>query len=1037
MQLVSRVLDSGCTPEDACKESPELLAEVREQLRRIRSIDMRVEELFPESPSGDAHGAADEAAESSSGAGRLPQVPGHEVLSVLGRGGMGVVYEARHVRLNRTVAVKMLLAGTHTDAASSKRFMREAEAVAALRHPNIVQVHEVGEHDGLPYFTMELIEGGSLSQKLKASTLEPREAASLVAILADAVEFAHAHGIVHRDLKPANVLLTSEGVPKLVDFGLARRFEADSSLTRTDALLGTPNYMAPEQAQGGSRAIGPAADVYALGAILFATLTGRPPFTGDAWALTLRRVIEDEPTPPSRLNTRIPRDLETICLKCLSKDPARRYVTAADLASDLRRFVRGEPIRARPVGVVERAAKWVRRRPAQATIAAGATLAVLALAGAWLWLSVQRAAIERAAEEDLREVDRSVATASWVAARTAVERASARLATAGSSDLAGRVAQAARELDLVDRLDAIRMQQATVTQGRLDRDLNRSAADSAYRGAFRELGFAALPGHAAEAAARIRSSRIRAVLVPAVDSWAACVIGDDALRDALLEVVRLADPDPTGWRDCVRDASNWNDKEALADLMESAPASAESIQLLLALAEHVILAGGDAKPLLTRIQQEHPADFWACTTLGRVLLIEHSPATVGYFQAALATRPDSAVARTNLAAALGSAGRFDESIVQAREAILIDPSLGYAYATLGRSLSNKGALKEAAANLMTAIRIDPSAGATETRCNLGRCLLETGRIDDSVAELRAAVHLDPRSCVAQYGLGYALYTAGFVDEASDHFRRSIALEPGYAAPRESLGYLLQATGRLDEAIESLQEAARLKPNSAPLRQTLIGALITRGRFDDAHKESELLIQGTPTGDLGRPRADVVARHSQLVAELAADLAAVENGTRVPKDGAECLAFADLFRARRDYAKAVGYFARAFEAHFGTPYQVIDGYWRTFDAARCAALAGAIGDDGDGASSDERKAWRALALAWLRQQLQGHETLFARGGLGSHRLLLMSLVEWKVDPDLAALRDDALLERLPEDEQASWRELWRDVDALSQRARSSD
>ena len=249
--------------------------------------------------------------------------------------------------------------------------------------------------------------------------------------------------------------------------------------------------------------------------------------------------------------------------------------------------------------------------------------------------------------------------------------------------------------------------------------------------------------------------------------------------------------------------------------------------------------------------------------------------------------------------------------------------------------------------------------------------------------------------------------------------------------------MLQATGRLDEAIESLQEAARLKPNSAPLRQTLIGALITRGRFDDAHKESELLIQGTPTGDLGRPRADVVARHSQLVAELAADLAAVENGTRVPKDGAECLAFADLFRARRDYAKAVGYFARAFEAHFGTPYQVIDGYWRTFDAARCAALAGAIGDDGDGASSDERKAWRALALAWLRQQLQGHETLFARGGLGSHRLLLMSLVEWKVDPDLAALRDDALLERLPEDEQASWRELWRDVDALSQRARSSD
>src|SRR5262245_46442730 len=203
MQLVSRVLDSGCTPEEACKDTPELLAEVREKLRKIRSVDAELEGLFPETPSALPHEA-----EHSDSMDELPHVPGHQVLSVLGHGGMGVVYEARHLRLNRTVAVKMLLGGAHTDRVGLKRLLREAEAVAALHHPNIVQVHEVGDHDGLPYFTMELVEGGSLREKLGEEPLEVREAAALVATLAEAMEVAHASGIVHRDLKPANVLLT-------------------------------------------------------------------------------------------------------------------------------------------------------------------------------------------------------------------------------------------------------------------------------------------------------------------------------------------------------------------------------------------------------------------------------------------------------------------------------------------------------------------------------------------------------------------------------------------------------------------------------------------------------------------------------------------------------------------------------------------------------------------------------------------------------------------------------------------------------------
>ncbi|HVS40268.1 MAG TPA: protein kinase [Gemmataceae bacterium] len=315
----------------------------------------------------------------------LPTVRGYEIKEELGKGGMGVVYRAWQAGLNRTVALKMILAGPLADEHEVERFRREAEAVAAMQHPHIVQIHEVGEADGRPYLALEFCGGGALSRKLAAGPLPADEAAALAETLARTVHAVHLRKIIHRDLKPANILLGDGGEPKITDFGLAKKLDADGR-TPTEAILGTPSYMAPEQAkQGGAPEVGPAADIYALGAILYECLTGRPPFKAATIVDTLLQVVHDDPAPPRHLQSRTPRDLDTICLKCLQKDPRRRYATAEALADDLGRFRRREPITARPIGPLGRAVKWARRRPAVAGLLAAlaAVIGVASAAGAW------------------------------------------------------------------------------------------------------------------------------------------------------------------------------------------------------------------------------------------------------------------------------------------------------------------------------------------------------------------------------------------------------------------------------------------------------------------------------------------------------------------------------------------------------------------------------------------------------------------------------------------------------------------------------
>jgi serine/threonine protein kinase len=315
-------------------------------------------------------------------AGPMRSLGDYEVLAELGRGGMGVVYKARQISLNRLVALKMILDAEHAGPDMLARFRTEAEAVARLQHPNIIQIHEVGEDNGRPFFALEYIVGASLANRLAGTPLPPREAAQLVETLARAMQAAHERDIVHRDLKPANVLLAGapdtpigQCTPKITDFGLAKKLGDTAGQTASGAIMGTPSYMAPEQAGGQSKQVGPAADVYALGAILYELLTGRPPFKAATAMDTLLQVLSEEPVPPSRLQPRLARDLETICLKCLEKHGRKRYGSAVALADDLRRFLVGEPIVARRVGQLERVSKWAKRRPALAGLLAVSVLA--------------------------------------------------------------------------------------------------------------------------------------------------------------------------------------------------------------------------------------------------------------------------------------------------------------------------------------------------------------------------------------------------------------------------------------------------------------------------------------------------------------------------------------------------------------------------------------------------------------------------------------------------------------------------------------
>jgi WD40 repeat protein/serine/threonine protein kinase len=395
----------------------------------------------------------------------LPAVPGYEVLDEVGRGGMGVIYRARQIKVNRTVALKMILSGHVASAAEVQRFRIEAENGASLDHPHIVPIYEVGEHRGQPYFSMKLIDGDSLARQVPRFTTDHRAAARLLAQVARAVEHAHQRGILHRDLKPGNVLIDREGQPHVTDFGLSKRVSDTTGITETGSILGTASYMSPEMAAGQTRHLTTAADVYSLGAILYELLTGRPPFQGETFLATLRMVQDREPERPRRLNPHLGRELESICLKCLEKDPQRRYGSTAALADDLERWLDGKVISVRPVSSAERCWRWCRRNPYLAAVSGLAISSLVSVTVLSALFALHSSQTADALRRERGETEKALNESRRLSAGLALDRG-LRLAekgdVEGQPDVAAGLLWMARALEIAPP-DAVDLQQAIRT----------------------------------------------------------------------------------------------------------------------------------------------------------------------------------------------------------------------------------------------------------------------------------------------------------------------------------------------------------------------------------------------------------------------------------------------------------------------------------------------------------------------------------------------------------------------------------------------
>jgi eukaryotic-like serine/threonine-protein kinase len=1092
LRLLDEILELGKTPDEVCRDCPELLPEVRQRWQQFQFVDAQVRTLFPGFATRRNAGnpytpRLDKGGHAWAPVDKLPDIEGYEVQSVLGRGGMGVVFRARHLRLDRLIALKMMLDDAYAGPRDRDRFQREAEAVARLRHPNVVQIHDIGDADGRPYFTMELVDGGSLAEKLAGTPLPSREAAELAATLAGAVQAAHDCGIVHRDLKPGNVLLTSDGMAKITDFGLARQLNDGARLTQTGAAVGTPSYMAPEQANGQPDEVGPAVDVYALGAILYELLTGRPPFKGATAAETIHQVIFQEPAPPSRLNDQAPRDLETICLKCLQKDSRRRYESAVAFGEDLARFLRGEAIAARPEGFVARLARRVRRRPALSAAVTISSLLLFVLFGGGLWVLSERsadrrakdaadAATEQAAERDVEEMIQWLNESSWPQARAALERAKGRVGDRGSAKLKQQIDQGQRDIELGLQLDAIVLSAY---------DLRGAIADTLqtdkFVAAFRDFGFGEVHDDPKVVAARIRESHIRTALVVALDQWISFT-GDSSRVKWILDVLQWADPDSTDWRARAGDPANWTDEKSFAKLLATAPIAARAIPILLA--SDTEMEGGalDTIPRLKQIQAAYPGDLRVNLFLGEKLALSGSHGeAIRYFQAVLAVRPSSASGNDSLGQSLHGLGRNKEAVEQLDLALKLAPTSLSIRAHLVSVLWQLGRDADAEVHLKHILAIEPAYLGRDRR--LRTALIQRGRVDEAVFAWKVAIDAYPQHDM-RYGYAeYCLFLgleedyrrerrvlAGFGNHpllspflaeriaracllrplASEELRLAGALaEQAVAADRSKYAgaypYFCFAQGlaeyrqgcslgkdggvRLDLAISAMRGDASKVLGPAP-RLVLAMALHQKGQAAEARKTLAAAVASHDWRAVRVQNQDDWTYHvlrREAESQILPDLPNFLEGKYEPKDNDERLAFLGVSQFQNRQRAVARLYVNAFAADpiLASDLKVNHGHV----AARAAALVG-CGRGADAARADEaeRTSWRKQALTWLRADLAAQVAILDRDPVANGPAIRQVLTRWQSEPELACVRETVELDRLHPDERKEFAAFWADLAA---------
>jgi serine/threonine protein kinase/Flp pilus assembly protein TadD len=905
-----------------------------------------------------------------------------------------------------------------------------------------------------------------------------RTAARLGQQAAEALHHAHELGVVHRDVKPGNLLLDDRGNVWVTDFGLAH-LPTEASLTLSGDLVGTVRYMSPEQALAQRVGIDHRTDIYSLGATLYEMLTLRPVFAGSDRQQLLRQIAFNDPVPPRRVNKAVPAELETVVLKALEKRPEERYASAQELADDLGRFLKDEPVRAKRPTVVQRCRRWMRRhKPLVGGATAALLAALLVLAAGLGWVVGDR-------EARRTVTDREVKLALDKAARlqhegrlreaAAAARQAALLVDAGFADEAHRQRVHARlaDLELVTDLEEARLQIAAAT---IDGGYDFQQQDKLYGAAFQKgrLDIDALPVEVA--AARIQRSTVSTELTAALGNWALARHevkgGSPRSWKSLLRVAQAADPDE--WRNRLWDALERWDQRALLDLAGRKEVRDQLPLNLLTLAT-ALRRMGAVKPavaLLRQARHRKPGDFWINYDLAMTLANARPPRwdeAICFFTAAVALRPLSVDARYNLGNALVEKGRLDEAKAEYDEAIRLynvrvnkEPSL-QRFETpfkvkvevrqyiLGTALWNKGRRGVAYAVYRKALGIAKGVPDSEVHYNIGQAHESWDRLDDAIAEYREALRLKKDHLEAHYHLGNALVRKDQLDEAIAEFRLGAALwknarlfqkdgPPGlgsyFSYAHSNLGKALMAKGLFDEAIAEYRKALRIKKDYAEAYCNLGQALLHQGRFAAALKAMKQLHElSSRHAPWPYPSAQWVRKCERLM-ELDKRLPAILNGQRQPANPAEGLVFADLCQmaCKQRFATASRFYAKAFAAEPQLAADLSSGH--RYDAACAAAQAGCgQGKDADTLNAKERADLRRQALAWLRADLTAWRELLEKEPGKVRPVLAEKMQHWQKDSALAGVRSEKGLKQLPPAERGAWRQLWTKVEKTLDRARS--